>query len=165
VVNEWSGVRTRVRAYGRRIAPTMLQPGGITGHWGLSAMRERSEGIGSHLKIASRLGVGTEVELKVPAALAYRLMDLAGWPPASGKRRGCRRSLCGRCTWLCTSSASLKCSREQAEVRGWGSTLRVRNVWGGRGNRPVLAGRGLVHFRFRCRLPCRRTCHRHIVPL
>ena len=66
--------------------------------------------------------------------------------------------------WLCTSSASLKCSREQAEVRGWRSTLCVRNVLGGRGNGALLARRGLVHSRFGCRLPCRCTCHRQVVP-
>jgi hypothetical protein len=34
-------------------------------------MRERSEGIGATLKLRSRIGAGTEVELTVPSAIAF----------------------------------------------------------------------------------------------
>jgi hypothetical protein len=34
-------------------------------------MRERSEGIGASLKLRSRIGAGTEVELTVPSAIAF----------------------------------------------------------------------------------------------
>jgi signal transduction histidine kinase len=36
------------------------------GHFGLVGMRERAERVGGQLKISSKVGVGTEVELKVP---------------------------------------------------------------------------------------------------
>jgi ligand-binding sensor domain-containing protein/signal transduction histidine kinase len=44
---------------------------GRDGHWGLSGMRERSQRIGARLKVASRAGAGTEVELLVPASVAF----------------------------------------------------------------------------------------------
>ncbi len=66
-----SGVRLRVRDDGQGIASAMLRSGGLAGHWGLSGMRERAEKIGGQLKIWNRSGAGTEVELKVPGAVAY----------------------------------------------------------------------------------------------
>lgn len=41
------------------------------GHWGLDGMYERAERIGGHLDILSRVGAGTDVNLRVPAAAAY----------------------------------------------------------------------------------------------
>ena len=46
---------------------------GKEGHWGLSGMRERSQEIGGKLKVWSRAGAGTEVELTIPARIAYDL--------------------------------------------------------------------------------------------
>jgi len=63
-------LRVRVRDDGRGIDPQVLNSG-REGHWGLSGMRERSEGIGASLKLRSRMGVGTEVELIVPSAIAF----------------------------------------------------------------------------------------------
>jgi hypothetical protein len=34
-------------------------------------MRERSEGIGASLRLRSRIGAGTEVELTVPSSIAF----------------------------------------------------------------------------------------------
>jgi ligand-binding sensor domain-containing protein/signal transduction histidine kinase len=45
---------------------------GRDGHWGLSGMRERAERINARLKLRSRVGAGTEVELTVPAAVAFK---------------------------------------------------------------------------------------------
>jgi hypothetical protein len=45
---------------------------GRDGHWGLSGMRERAERIKARLKVRSRVGSGTEVELSVPAAVAFK---------------------------------------------------------------------------------------------
>ncbi|HEX4320014.1 MAG TPA: two-component regulator propeller domain-containing protein [Acidobacteriaceae bacterium] len=59
-----------VRDDGRGIDPQVLHSG-VDGHWGLPGMRERSEGIGATLKLRSRVGAGTEVELTVPAAIAF----------------------------------------------------------------------------------------------
>jgi signal transduction histidine kinase/ligand-binding sensor domain-containing protein len=46
--------------------------GGRPGHWGLTGMRERAHKMGAHLEISSRVGRGTEIELNIPAAVAYR---------------------------------------------------------------------------------------------
>ena len=63
-------LRVLVRDDGRGIDPQVLHSG-RDGHWGLSGMRERSEGIGASLKLRSRIGAGTEVELTVPSAIAF----------------------------------------------------------------------------------------------
>ena len=46
---------------------------GREGHWGLAGMRERAEAIGSVLKIRTHTPGGTDVELLVPATIAYAL--------------------------------------------------------------------------------------------
>jgi ligand-binding sensor domain-containing protein/signal transduction histidine kinase len=63
-------LRVLVRDDGSGIDPQVLQSG-RDGHWGLSGMRERSEGIGANLKLRSRIGAGTEVELTVPSTIAF----------------------------------------------------------------------------------------------
>ena len=45
---------------------------GRDGHWGLSGMSERAERIKARLKVRSRVGSGTEVELSIPAAVAFQ---------------------------------------------------------------------------------------------
>jgi signal transduction histidine kinase len=64
--------RLRVRDDGRGFDPKILEDGGRPDHWGLQGMRERTDRIGAQLKIWSRLEAGTEVELIVPGATAYR---------------------------------------------------------------------------------------------
>jgi signal transduction histidine kinase/ligand-binding sensor domain-containing protein len=63
-------LRIMVRDDGCGIDPQVLD-GGRQGHWGLPGMRERSEGIGASLRLRSRIGAGTEVELTVPSAIAF----------------------------------------------------------------------------------------------
>ena len=41
------------------------------GHWGLRGMGERAKGIGGQLEVWSEHGTGTEVELAIPASVAY----------------------------------------------------------------------------------------------
>ena len=65
-----SQLRVLARDDGRGIDAQVLEFG-RQGHWGLSGMRERAERIGAKLKILSRAGVGTEVELCVPADIAF----------------------------------------------------------------------------------------------
>ncbi len=64
-------MRLLVRDDGRGIDPEVQQRG-RDGHWGLSGMRERAERIGGRFTVWSRRGSGTEVELVVPAEVAYR---------------------------------------------------------------------------------------------
>lgn len=64
--------RLRVRDDGLGIDPVVLEKGARDGHWGLLGMRERASRIRGQLEFWSRPGSGTEVELTVPAATAYR---------------------------------------------------------------------------------------------
>ena len=43
---------------------------GRTSHWGLLGMRERARNVGARLRIWSRRGAGTEVEITVPSRIA-----------------------------------------------------------------------------------------------
>jgi signal transduction histidine kinase len=64
--------RLRIRDDGRGIDAEVLEKGARANHWGLQGMRERAERIGAELEVWSRVGSGTEVQLTVPAAAAYR---------------------------------------------------------------------------------------------
>ena len=44
---------------------------GREGHWGITGMRERAERLGASFKLRSRPEAGTEVELRVPAHVAF----------------------------------------------------------------------------------------------
>jgi signal transduction histidine kinase len=63
--------RLRIRDDGKGIDSRVLQAGGTAGHWGLRGVRERAQQIGARLDFWSEAGAGTEVELTVPAAIAY----------------------------------------------------------------------------------------------
>ncbi|WP_433975413.1 sensor histidine kinase [Tunturiibacter lichenicola] len=63
-------LRILVRDDGRGIDPQVLHSG-REGHWGLVGIQERSEKIGGNLKLRSRIGAGTEVELTVPGSIAF----------------------------------------------------------------------------------------------
>jgi signal transduction histidine kinase len=63
--------RLRIRDDGKGIDPAVLQEGARAGHWGLPGMRERAKRIGARLALWSESGAGTEVELTVPASIAY----------------------------------------------------------------------------------------------
>jgi signal transduction histidine kinase/ligand-binding sensor domain-containing protein len=62
--------RVLVRDNGGGIDTHVLQSG-RDGHFGLAGMKERTERIGAKLRILSRVEAGTEVELSVPADIAY----------------------------------------------------------------------------------------------
>ena len=76
-------VRVLVRDDGRGIDEQVLRSG-RDGHWGLSGMRERAERIGARLKVWSRAGAGTEIELVVPGHVAFQP---AGPVSADARRR------------------------------------------------------------------------------
>jgi len=61
----------RVHDDGIGVPDAVQERGGRPGHWGLSGMRERAELAGVAYRLSSHAGVGTEVELSVPAARAY----------------------------------------------------------------------------------------------
>jgi signal transduction histidine kinase len=63
-------LRLRIRDDGKGIDPKVLA-GGQSGHFGIPGMRERAQRIGAHLDFWSEMGAGTEVELAVPASMAY----------------------------------------------------------------------------------------------
>jgi signal transduction histidine kinase/ligand-binding sensor domain-containing protein len=65
-------MRMRVVDDGSGIDAQTLERGGRAGHWGLHGMRERAERIGAQLRVWSRPGAGTEVELRISAGSAYR---------------------------------------------------------------------------------------------
>jgi signal transduction histidine kinase/ligand-binding sensor domain-containing protein len=65
-------LRVLVRDDGRGIDPEVMASGSRPGHWGLVGMRERTERHGAEFKIYSRADSGTEVQIQVPAAVAYR---------------------------------------------------------------------------------------------
>jgi signal transduction histidine kinase len=69
---EYAGdeLRVLVRDDGRGIDRRVLEAG-RSRHWGLLGMRERAEKIGAKLRILSGEGVGTEIELSVPGAVAF----------------------------------------------------------------------------------------------
>jgi signal transduction histidine kinase len=60
-----------VRDNGRGIDAEILQKGS-EGHWGLTGMRERAHRIGARFKVWSGTAAGTEVELSIPAHLAFK---------------------------------------------------------------------------------------------
>jgi signal transduction histidine kinase len=66
-----SALHVRVRDDGAGISPDVIS-NGREGHWGLAGMRERARKLQAKLDIWSTPGAGTEVELIVPAAIAYR---------------------------------------------------------------------------------------------
>jgi signal transduction histidine kinase len=63
-------LRMLVRDDGRGIDPHVVQSG-RDGHWGLAGMRERAERIGARFALWSNMGAGTEVDLTVPARVAF----------------------------------------------------------------------------------------------
>jgi signal transduction histidine kinase/ligand-binding sensor domain-containing protein len=76
-------LRVRIRDDGKGINPQYVS-GERARHWGLVGMRERAVQIGAQLKLWSEVGAGTEVELRIPGAVAYG---------ATRRRSGIRRML------------------------------------------------------------------------
>jgi signal transduction histidine kinase/ligand-binding sensor domain-containing protein len=64
-------LRLRVRDDGKGIDPNVLKEGGSDGHFGLYGMRERAKLVGGKLEVWSEFDAGTEVELSIPASIAY----------------------------------------------------------------------------------------------
>ena len=63
--------RLRVRDDGKGIDPDERVRAERSGHWGLKGMRERAGRLGGEFEVWSEPGAGTEIELRVPASIAY----------------------------------------------------------------------------------------------
>ena len=74
-------LRLRVRDDGKGIDSEVFNQGRV-GHWGLQGIRERAKLVGGQLEIWSELDSGTEIELSIPASIAY----LSTAPRQSKKR-------------------------------------------------------------------------------
>lgn len=69
--NGESQLRVRIRDDGKGMAGDVVDKG-MPGHWGMSGMRERAQRLGARLLVRSGQGAGTDVELEIPAKVAYR---------------------------------------------------------------------------------------------
>jgi signal transduction histidine kinase/ligand-binding sensor domain-containing protein len=75
-----SALEARIRDDGVGIDAKIIETGGRKGHFGLTGMRERTRKIKGEFKLSSGTNIGTEIEICVPAALAYaRHADRRGW--------------------------------------------------------------------------------------
>jgi signal transduction histidine kinase/ligand-binding sensor domain-containing protein len=66
-----TALHVRVRDDGTGIDSAVLAAGERPGHFGLIGIRERATRIGAQLDVWSRPGAGTEIDLRVPARVAY----------------------------------------------------------------------------------------------
>lgn len=78
-------LRLRVVDNGKGIDQLVLGEGGRPGHFGLAGMQERAKLAGGKLAVRSRRDSGTEVDLAIPASLAYSESPVASRPMSSGK--------------------------------------------------------------------------------
>jgi signal transduction histidine kinase len=81
-------LRLRVRDNGKGIDPAVLKAGGRDGHHGLPGIKERAEVAGGKLAAWSKLNSGTEIELTIPAAIAYRKSPPASSSTTAGEGKG-----------------------------------------------------------------------------
>jgi signal transduction histidine kinase len=72
--------RLCVRDDGKGLDALVLDKEERPGHWGLHGMRERAKLIGGKLEVWSKVASGTEIELTIPAALAYTTARAPRWP-------------------------------------------------------------------------------------
>jgi signal transduction histidine kinase/ligand-binding sensor domain-containing protein len=80
--------RVNIRDDGSGISQDVLQQGSKPNHFGLQGMRERARRAGGSLTIWSRDGVGTEIDLKIPARTAYsERQKRVRWMPTDFFRR------------------------------------------------------------------------------
>jgi hypothetical protein len=71
--------RLHVRDDGKGVDPVVLASQGIEGHYGLRGMPERAALMGGKLAVWSEVGVGTEVELRLPAHAVYATSRTGSW--------------------------------------------------------------------------------------
>ena len=71
--------RMRVRDDGKGMDPEILSRQGSERHYGLPGMRERATLIGGKLTVWSEVDAGTELELMLPASIAYTKARRGSW--------------------------------------------------------------------------------------
>src|SRR5271165_7208080 len=71
--------RLRVRDDGKGINAAVLSAQSREGHYGLPGMRERATIMGAKLTVWSEVDAGTEVELRLPAGIAYATAQKRSW--------------------------------------------------------------------------------------
>jgi signal transduction histidine kinase/ligand-binding sensor domain-containing protein len=72
-------LRLRIRDDGKGIDPKLVDGNRSPGHWGLRGMRERAKLMGGVVEVWSELDTGAEVELNIPAAIAYVQPPRSRW--------------------------------------------------------------------------------------
>ncbi len=65
-------LRLRFRDNGQGMNAAVLREGRVPDHYGLPGMRERARKIGGNFELWSRPGAGTEIQVRIPGAIAYR---------------------------------------------------------------------------------------------
>ncbi len=71
--------RLRVRDDGKGIDPAVVSSPGNEGHYGLRGMKERAALIQGKFTVWSEVGAGTEVELRIPANIAFTTNERNSW--------------------------------------------------------------------------------------
>jgi signal transduction histidine kinase/ligand-binding sensor domain-containing protein len=83
-----AALAVRIRDDGHGIVPELSSSAALEDHFGLLGMRERAQKIRATLTVQSKPGLGSEIQLKVPADLAYRgsrrSRSLFAWRPPQG---------------------------------------------------------------------------------
>jgi signal transduction histidine kinase len=78
IVYEEKIFRLRIRDDGKGMDPAVVGQVNRSGHWGLVGMRERAKRIGGELDVWSETKAGTEIELRLPASIAYDTFSSGG---------------------------------------------------------------------------------------
>jgi signal transduction histidine kinase len=68
-------LRVLIRDDGNGVPPSGLSHERLADHRGMSGLRERARQIGVQMDFCSEMGADTEVELRIPASIAYRKHD------------------------------------------------------------------------------------------
>ena len=72
-------LRLTIRDDGKGIDEETIRRQQVAGHFGLPGMRERAAIVGGRLDVRSAVGSGTEIELRIPGAIAYGMSARPWW--------------------------------------------------------------------------------------
>jgi signal transduction histidine kinase len=80
--------RLTVRDDGKGMDVETIQRRQATGHFGLPGLRERAAIVRGRLEVRSIIGSGTEIELRIPGAIAYGTSTRPSWLRVFGRTNG-----------------------------------------------------------------------------